>query len=314
MTTKILITGGAGFIGQNLSIYMRDSDLDFAVVDRSQKNVNSLIEQFGDDDEDIFCMDTSDALKWIEDGRFDVVVHLSAVPRVPYSIEHPVETTQENIVKTVELLEACVKGKVKRFVFASSSSVYGNSDVLPVTEDLPLNPISPYALQKKTAEDFCSLYSNLYDIDTVCLRFFTVYGPLQTGDNPYATVICAWLDAVKNKTELKLYGDGSQSRDFCYIDNVVDAIVKSIYHEGKFMGESFNVSCGETTSCVEILDWFIQRYHLDKSCYTKYPFRAGDVRCTYGSIDKIKKVLNYSPQVDIWKGLEMTAEWYESQK
>jgi len=80
------------------------------------------------------------------------------------------------------------------------------------------------------------------------------------------------------------------------------------------MGESFNVSCGETTSCVEILDWFIQRYHLDKSCYTKYPFRAGDVRCTYGSIDKIKKVLNYSPQVDIWKGLEMTAEWYESQK
>jgi len=314
MTTKILITGGAGFIGQNLSIYMRDSDLDFAVVDRSQKNVNSLIEQFGDDDEDIFCMDTSDALKWIEDGRFDVVVHLSAVPRVPYSIEHPVETTQENIVKTVELLEACVKGKVKRFVFASSSSVYGNSDVLPVTEDLPLNPISPYALQKKTAEDFCSLYSNLYDIDTVCLRFFTVYGPLQTGDNPYATVICAWLDAVKNKTELKLYGDGSQSRDFCYIDNVVDAIVKSIYHEGKFMGESFNVSCGETTSCVEILDWFIQRYHLDKSCYTEYPFRAGDVRCTYGSIDKIKKVLNYSPQVDIWKGLEMTAEWYESQK
>lgn len=125
MTTKVLITGGAGFIGQNLSIYMRDSDLDFVVVDRSRKNVNSLIEQFGND-EDIFCMDTSDALEWIEDGRFDVVIHLSAVPRVPYSIEHPVETTKENIVKTVELLDACVKGKVKRFVFASSSSGYGN--------------------------------------------------------------------------------------------------------------------------------------------------------------------------------------------
>jgi nucleoside-diphosphate-sugar epimerase len=313
MTTKVLITGGAGFIGQNLSIYMRDSDLDFVVVDRSRKNVNSLIEQFGND-EDIFCMDTSDALEWIEDGRFDVVIHLSAVPRVPYSIEHPVETTKENIVKTVELLDACVKGKVKRFVFASSSSVYGNSEILPVTEDLPLNPISPYALQKKTAEDFCSLYSTLYDLDTVCLRFFTVYGPLQTGDNPYATVICAWLDAVKNKTELKLFGDGSQSRDFCYIDNIVDAIIKSTYYEGEFMGESFNVSCGETTSCVDILDWFINRYHLDKSCYAKYPFRPGDVRCTYGSIDKIKEVLNYSPKIDIWKGLEMTAKWYESQK
>ena len=313
MTTKVLITGGAGFIGQNLSIYMRDSDLDFVVVDRSRKNVNSLIEQFGND-EDIFCMDTSDALEWIEDGRFDVVIHLSAVPRVPYSIEHPVETTKENIVKTVELLDACVKGKVKRFVFASSSSVYGNSEILPVTEDLPLNPISPYALQKKTAEDFCSLYSSLYDLDTVCLRFFTVYGPLQTGDNPYATVICAWLDAVKNKTELKLFGDGSQSRDFCYIDNIVDAIIKSTYYEGEFMGESFNVSCGETTSCVDILDWFINRYRLDKSCYAKYPFRPGDVRCTYGSIDKIKEVLNYSPKIDIWKGLEMTAKWYESQK
>lgn len=313
MTTKVLITGGAGFIGQNLSIYMRDSDLDFVVVDRSRKNVNSLIEQFGND-EDIFCMDTSDALEWIEDGRFDVVIHLSAVPRVPYSIEHPVETTKENIVKTVELLDACVKGKVKRFVFASSSSVYGNSEILPVTEDLPLNPISPYALQKKTAEDFCSLYSSLYDLDTVCLRFFTVYGPLQTGDNPYATVICAWLDAVKNKTELKLFGDGSQSRDFCYIDNIVDAIIKSTYYEGEFMGESFNVSCGETTSCVDILDWFINRYRLDKSAYAKYPFRPGDVRCTYGSIDKIKEVLNYSPKIDIWKGLEMTAKWYESQK
>ena len=116
--------------------------------------------------------------------------------------------------------------------------------MFPVVEDLPLHPISPYALQKKTAEEFCSLYSNLYDLDTVCLRFFTVFGPLQTGDNAYATVICAWLDAVKNNTELKLFGDGHQSRDFCYIDNVVDAIMKSVYHKEEFRGESFNVSCG----------------------------------------------------------------------
>jgi len=309
---RILITGGAGFIGQNLSIHCRNNNVDFAVVDRSKENVSDLTKIFGTD-KDIFCCDTSDVLEWIEGGRFDIVIHLAAVPRVPYSIEHPVETTEENIVKVVELLEACVKGKVKRFVFASSSSVYGDAKMFPVVEELPLHPISPYALQKKTAEDFCGLYSNLYDLDTVCLRFFTVFGPLQTGDNAYATVICAWLDAVKNNNELKLFGDGHQSRDFCYIDNVVDAIMKSAYYEKEFRGESFNVSCGDTTSCLQILDWFVKRYDLDKSRYSHYPVRLGDVKCTYGSIDKIKKVLDYSPEIDIWKGLEKTAEWYESQ-
>ena len=309
---RILITGGAGFIGQNLSIYCRNNDVDFAVVDRSKENVSELTKLFGND-KDIWCCDTSDVLRWIEGGRFDVVVHLAAVPRVPYSIEHPVETTEENIVKVVELLEACVKGKVKRFVFASSSSVYGNAKMLPVVEELPLHPISPYALQKKTAEDFCGLYSNLYDLDTVCLRFFTVFGPLQTGDNAYATVICAWLDAVKNDTELKLFGDGHQSRDFCYIDNVVDAIMRAVYHKEEFRGEPFNVSCGNTTSCLQILDWFVKRYNLDKSRYNNYPARLGDVKCTYGSIDKIHKVLGYIPEIDIWNGLEKTAEWYDTQ-
>ena len=305
---KILITGGAGFIGKNFALRCAGENINFNVVDRDVNSVcdlRNLLLNYANMQS--MCADTSEILEDVAQGVYDVVVHLAAVPRVPYSIEHPVETTNENIVKVVELLDACVRGKVKRFVFASSSSVYGNSEVLPVEEDFDLNPISPYALQKKTAEEFCRLYAKLYDLDTVCLRLFTVFGPLQTGDNPYATVICSWLDAVKQGNELILYGDGSQSRDFCYIDNVTDALLKASLYEGEFLGEAYNISCGETTSVNEIMLWFLREYDVKSK---KLPRRIGDVDITHGSVEKAKSHLEYTPKVDIWEGLKRTADWY----
>jgi len=308
---KILITGAGGFIGKNFCLRCSKEGINFFGLDRDRDNFLDLVTLMEDYPPwSHRQLDTSQVLEDIKEGLYDVVVHLAAVPRVPYSIEHPIETTEENIVKVVELLDACVKGKVKRFVFASSSSVYGNSEILPVKEDFDLNPISPYALQKKTAEEFCKLYANLYDLDTVCLRLFTVFGPLQTGESPYATVICAWLDAVKEGRELILYGDGSQSRDFCYIDNVTDALLKASLYVGEFLGEAYNISCGETTSCSAILDWFKKEYNLTENDIKKLPRRIGDVDTTYGSIDKAKEHLGYEPKVNIWEGLKKTAEWY----
>jgi len=246
-------------------------------------------------------------LMHIDNKNYDVVFHQAAVPRVSYSVENPSETTDENIAKTVCLFEACV-GSVDRIVFASSSSVYGGSENLPTTESELKSPTSPYAWQKSSIEEFAKICWNLYQLDVVCLRYFNVFGPGQYGDSPYSTAISAWCHAVKNSKSCRSDGDGTQSRDLCYVDNVVSANILASEREEPFMGETYNIACGDRTSNNEILDYF--RNHFDVSVMNA-PWRPGDVMHTQADITKAKNDFGYEPAVRFWEGLKRTIEWWE---
>lgn len=303
---RVLITGGAGFIGSNLAQRCQNEGWDVTIVDDMS---NGQLE-FVPDRVRMFAMDfaAADVLKAIKAKQFDVVIHLAARPRVSYSVEHPVETNDINVGKTVELMTACV-GNVRRFVFASSSSVYGGADVLPTHEDTVKNPQSPYALQKSIIEEYLELYYKLYHLDSSCMRFFNVFGPNQLGGSPYATAISAWLAAIKEGKPMRSDGDGEQSRDMCYVDNVVDALVRAASYGPDLAADRFNVACGDRTTNNEVLAHLMKRY--PNAVKVDAPVRAGDVRHTQADITKIGNVLGYKPLVRVWEGVDRTIDWYE---
>jgi len=247
-------------------------------------------------------------LSRIQKKYYDVVFHQAAVPRVSFSVEHPVETTDENLMKSVELLSACV-GNVRRVVAASSSSVYGGAENLPTSENEPKNPKSPYALQKSCLEDFSRLFSSLYQLDVVLLRYFNVFGPGQLGDSPYSTAVSAWCNAIVDGRSLRSDGDGSQSRDMCYVENVVDANVLSAFSDRIFSGECYNVCCGERTTNREILE-FLRNLFKDVNIVDA-PWRAGDVMHTLGDYSAAQRDFGYVPKVTFWDGLERTLKWWK---
>jgi len=296
-------------------------DKELVVVDYNLDNCRYLkdvvIDQGLDAGITIICADYSndDILQRVKDKEFEQVVHFAAVPRVSYSVEHPSETTRENIYKLSLLLEAC-SNSCDRFIFASSSSVYGGSENLPTSETEPLDPQSPYALQKKVGEEMCSLFSLLYGLDTVCFRFFNVFGPHQFGDSPYSTVISAWCHAITHGSKLRLDGTGEVSRDFCYVTNVCDMLIECFNSNKKYNAECFNVACGEKYSLIDILDYFKKEYNISEEDIDHAPPRAGDVMHTCADMTKAYKAFNINKdsQVSFWDGLRETEEWWKSMK
>lgn len=328
--SKVLVTGGAGFIGSNL---VRKLVEDGHVVDVVDNMTNGSLENFeglnyrtfigdlvqiyesqnhGRPDSQIWVIEddfASDSiLTRISQKSYDIVFHQAAVPRVSYSVENPVETTDENLMKSVQLLHACV-GNVKRVVAASSSSVYGGADVMPTTENEPKNPKSPYALQKSCLEDFGKLFSSLYGLDIVLLRYFNVFGPGQLGNSPYSTAVSAWCNSIADGNPLRSDGDGSQSRDMCYVENVVSANILSAFAAKKFSGESYNVCCGERTTNRQILEFLRDRFPGVK--IVDAPWRAGDVMHTLGDYSAAHRDFGYLPKVTFWDGLERTLQWWK---
>lgn len=308
---NILVTGGAGFIGSNLVKNLLDTtEHNVIVVDKNNINIKRLKNLLTDSKKLTilhgcysFFLDHI-----IEEETPDIVIHLAAVPRVSYSVENPDITANENIGLMANLLNMCRLSKcVKRFVFASSSSVYGGAETLPTPETHTLNPKSPYALQKKFGEEYCKMFSDLYELDTVCLRFFNVFGPEQYVDSPYATVISNWCNSIKNNTPLIIEDDGNQSRDFNYVDNVVEAIKCASFNSDKFNGEVFNVGNNDQTTLNKILNWFTEKGYKFK--LDRRPARIGDVKHTRADISKIQSI-GYSPVCNIWDGLEKTMQWW----
>ena len=246
----------------------------------------------------------------------DYVFHFAALPRVAYSLQFPRKSSEVNMLGTVTVLDAARRHGVKRVMYSSSSSVYGTARKFPTTEreNMP-NPQSLYALQKYTGEHLCRLFSSLYGLDTVSLRYFTVFGPGQYGDAAYATVICAWLESVYFPTHKKAFieGNGTQSRDFCYIDNVVAANILAMEKQGALNGEVFNIAHGDNTS-LNTLRAHIERLTGRSLAFEKRPSRVGDVRKTAADIKKARRVLGYRPTVDLEEGLRRTIAWFESRK
>jgi nucleoside-diphosphate-sugar epimerase len=329
---KCLVTGGCGFIGSNLTKRLVSEGWRVDVVDNFSnghlENLEGLkvrvlpnasflseferhTEEKPSDHEVLVISDDfshHSLLQKISEGAYDVVFHQAAIPRVLYSVENPSATTDVNISGTVRLLEAC-RGNIERFIFASSSSVYGGADILPTPETCKKDPKSPYAWQKSAIEDVAKLFSNLYDMDIICLRYFNVFGPGQRGDSPYSTAVSAWFNAVQDGSQMRSDGDGSQTRDLCYVDNTVEANILAAESKNRFKGDCFNIACGDRTSNREILNYFIEKFPNAK--VKDAPWRAGDVMHTQADISKARDMLGYEPKVKLWEGLEMTLDWWD---
>ena len=307
MRKNILITGGAGFIGINLVKHLvENTDHTMLVVDRSEENQKRLTSVIGKNTRVIQVTEGYEDVN-IDAVNYDTVVHLAAVPRILFSVENPVYTNDENLTKMVKFLSN-IKEKCPRFIFASSSSVYGDTENYPTKEDNSLLPKSPYSLQKKTGEEYLRIFSDLYGLDVVSLRFFTVFGPHQYVDSDYATVIARWIDQIRKDKNITLDGDGTQVRDFTYIDNVVSAIRIMIeLEDSEFPNkESFNVGNQTETSLNELI---IMLKDKDTFTVTGGDRRPADVNKTHADISKIREY-GYNPMVSVKEGLDRTWKWW----
>jgi len=332
---RALVTGGCGFIGSNLTKELVKQGWQVDIVDDMSNGHLELLgglkfktlpnasfiyhfmqqmkgkTQRSKDTVLVIQDDFAAAalLDYIETDAYDVIFHQAAVPRVSYSVEYPYETTVNNIAKTVGLFDAA-KGHVKRIINASSSSVYGGADKLPTKEDEnEKNPKSPYAWQKSAIEDYSKICWDLYRLDIVNLRYFNVFGPGQYGDSPYSTAISAWCHAIKNGLECRSDGDGEQSRDMCYVDNIVSANILAANSSKTFAGSAYNIACGDRTSNNQILDYLKKKFG-DKVKIKHAPERLGDVKHTQADIDLAETDFGYKPLVKFWKGLDRTIEWW----
>lgn len=304
---NVLITGAAGFIGSNLVDRCVELGWNVDGVDDMSNGhrefVSSGLRNFICDD-----FSSPKVIELVQNSKYDVIFHLAAVPRVGYSVEHPLETNHINVTKTLELMTAS-RGNVGRFVFASSSSVYGDAKIIPTQEDAPKSPNSPYAMQKSIIEDYLKIYNVLYDLDSVCLRFFNVFGPRALGTSPYSTALASWLTAIKSNKQMRSDGDGTQSRDLCYVDNVTNACVRAASITKRTDARCYNVANGKSTSNNEILQYLLKRY--PGSSYYTSSWRPGDVMHTLADIRNAKLDLDYQPTIDPWEGIERTCDWYD---
>ena len=310
---KCLITGGAGFIGSHLVDRLLKMNFDVTVIDDLStgkvENVNKKAK--------FICnaatnLDTKNNIinDYIENMKFDFIFHLAANASVPYTVEYPLLSNKTNIVLTLEMLEAAKRSKVKKFVFASSSAIYGNPKSLPTSEEEPVNLLSPYALQKYTSEQYCEQFRKLYGLSTVSLRFFNVYGPRQNGSGPYANVISSWATKLINNEEIRLVGTGSQKRDFIYVDDVVDILVQSAL--SKDIVGIYNVGTGNCYTIKEVLDIF--KKNFTNIIVNLGPARLGDPEATKADTTKLFQIFGERKFCNFTDSLTKTIESYKVKK
>ena len=305
--SKYLVTGGAGFIGSNIAETLVKRGETVRILDNCStgnlSNLEKIINQVEFIQGDI--RDLSTIHKAVKD--IDYILHQAALPSVARSVDDPIIANEINITGTLNLLISARDEKVKRLVYASSSSVYGNSPILPKQEDMTVDPISPYAVTKYTGEQYCKVFFNLYGLETVILRYFNVFGPRQNPDSVYAAVIPIFIHSFLEKKSPFVFGDGEQSRDFTFIEDVVDANIMACYADA-IAGETFNIACGRCISLNELISNIKELLNSDINVtYTQE--RKGDVRHSLADITKAKSLLKYEPKVDLREGLLRTIEY-----
>ncbi|HTL43977.1 MAG TPA: SDR family oxidoreductase [Vicinamibacterales bacterium] len=304
-----LVTGGAGFIGSHLAEELLRRGDSVRVVDNLATGRRSNLDQLkGIDFLEGDLADLSVAQR-ATDGC-DYVLHQAAIPSVPRSVKDPITSNRANVDGTLNVLVAAREAGVKRVVFAGSSSAYGNTATLPKHEEMPTRPLSPYALQKVIGEEYLKMFTSLYGLETVTIRYFNVFGPRQDPSSPYSGVISVFATALLDNRSPMIFGDGEQTRDFTYVSNVVDGVLRACEAPGA-SGEVINVATGGRISLNELFR--TMRRMIGSSVEPKYAEpRAGDVRDSQADIAKAKRLLGYEPTVSFEVGLQRTVDWYRT--
>lgn len=311
---KVAIVGSAGFIGSNLVEACLKNKWQVVGVDNFATGFREMADpaRFLDlpGSYNFFELDMCDTNNLLRAfSGCEVVFLLAALPRVSFSIDHPLEANKANVEGTLSVLEAARKAGVKRVVFSCSSSVYGGVAQFPTPETAPPSPKSPYALHKQTGMEYCRLYSELHGLETCGLLYFNVFGPHQRTGGAYSTVIPAFFEAAVQDKSCRIDGDGWQSRDFCYVSNVVQANILAAEHTGQLFGERFNIANGGTYSVNQVYEEIKKLFAIDLKKHHVDP-RLGDPRKSHADVTKARKVLGYDPQVDFYEGMKKTSEWW----
>ena len=305
-----LVTGGAGFVGSHLAeeLVRRGHTVRVAdsLVTGKRRNLDHV------PDVEFMEGDLADrALAERAVHGMDYVLHQAAIPSVPRSVDDPLASHRANLDATLTVLVAARDARVKRLVFAGSSSEYGNTPTLPKREDMPASPLSPYALQKHTAGQYCQMFTRLYGFEAVSIRYFNVFGPRQDPGSPYSGVISLFAKALLAGRQPVIYGDGEQTRDFTYVDNVVDGVLLAC-KVPKAAGEVINVATGDRISLNELLRQINGIVGTNLEAIYKEP-RQGDVKDSQADITKAGALLGYAPTVSFEEGLKRTLDWCRTQ-
>lgn len=304
----VLVTGGAGFIGSNISAELIRRSYNVKVLDNLSTGHLENLESIKDKIKFIKGDINDHNLLLAELKDVDFVLHQAALPSVPRSVDSPLDSHLHNATGTINLLEAAKKSGVKRIVCASSSSVYGDAQEEYKSENLPNVPLSPYAVAKMMNEHYCRVFSELYDIETVSLRYFNVFGPNQDPQSDYAAVIPLFIKAILKDQSPTIFGDGTQSRDFTFVKNNVEANILAMTSDKVGKGEAINIACGKSYTLLELVDTINKI--LEKNVEAKFSDpRAGDIKHSLADISKAKELLGYEAKFDFEEGLKQTIDW-----
>ncbi len=306
---NVLVTGGAGFIGSNLSKKLIELDYNVVVLDNlstgKKENLNPILDKIKFIHGDI----NDGGLLAREFKDIDYIFHHAAIPSVPRSIDNPFLSAYNNVDGTLNVLWAAKNAGVKKLVFAGSSSAYGNREGQTKSEILKPMPLSPYAATKLAGEYYCKVFAHVYGLPTICLRYFNVFGPNQNPDSQYSAVIPKFIKAIMNDESPVIYGDGTQKRDFTYVENNIKANLLAIEADKVIMGETINIACGKSYSLIDIVD--IINRKLNKNIKPIFEeARLGEVKDSLADLQKAKNLIDYEPIIEFEEGLNKTIDWF----
>ncbi|MFC1552234.1 SDR family oxidoreductase [Candidatus Latescibacterota bacterium] len=308
---KYLVTGGAGFIGSNLAETLLNSGEEVVVLDDLSTGKRSNIETFIDNPRFTFIEGsiTDPVMCAAACAGVDAILHQAAFISSPGSIEDPYGTHETNVTGSINIFEAARRAGIKNIVWASSSAVYGNTDILPNVETMPLCPLSPYAASKAAVEMFARSYCESYGMTIIGLRYFNVFGQRQDPASAYAAVIPLFISGLMSGEPVTIFGDGKQTRDFVHIENVVQANINAATQPSPGAGgRSYNIGCGESITINELYDVIASKFGSDvRPVYA--PARQGDVRDSFADISGARNAFGYDPEIHIEEGLKKTIEW-----
>src|SRR5258706_5435266 len=308
-----LVTGGAGFIGSHIAAGLIDRGARVRIIDDLSTGHRENIAEIGGDVDFIQASLTDPKAVSRALQNVEWVFHEAAIPSVPRSVARPSETHEASVNAAFSLLLAAKDRQVRRLVYAASSSAYGDQPELPKREDMRPDPLSPYAVAKLVGEYYCQVFSRVYGLETVSLRYFNVFGPRQDPGSQYSGVISRFIDALLNGEQPTIYGDGEQSRDFTYISNVVDANLKAAESESA-VGQVINIANGQRVTINQVFE-MVKKLTGRTNLQAKYaPTRTGDVRDSLADLSLARSLFGYEPRVQLEEGLRSTIDWWTSSR